>query len=426
MRHQISQESSIFSRLAQHFPFICNLLRRHHPQSCDTRESYFPDGPSLSEAIYSPDSHEMPNIIPANRTAEGFGINSAELQRLPSNSGDEIYYLRGYGSSFEQMDVEFSERYFSNFYDQVSEEVPAFQRQLCIQWNLRPGYRISEERTNEAAIDFEATTMLDNISIFKLPVGVKPTEELKTSLSVSNTIYHQHKIGGDDVKAEAQATPRIFWDALTDAGFEAVSKFYDNASAVLMGNANIAKKQGVLSVRAASMLPVANICGSLVLDCCYGFLLIWSGPPMLTCSSAFAGFGHVSGVLLSGLFGSLHFPWSAGFSSVGCSVRGIGFFWFCCLCRSVISSLGHGLSGLLICFAMALVCGLLVCWLVFPGSVALAIGPGSWHWLFGPVRPCFCCCYVPKLVAWAPCLSPGLLLNCWPWVCWSGLLGLFT
>ncbi|KAL7000690.1 hypothetical protein U1Q18_001843 [Sarracenia purpurea var. burkii] len=253
-RHQISQERSIFSRLAQHFPFICNLLRRHHPQSCDTGESYFPDSPSLSEAIDSPNSHEMPNIIPADRTAEGFGINSAELQRLLSNSGDEIYYLRGYGSSFEQKDVEFSERDSSNFYDQVNEGVPAFQRQPLIQWNLRPGYRISEEQTNEVAIDFGATTILDNISIFKLPIGVKPSEELKINPSVSNTTYNQHKIGDDDVKAEAQATPRIFWDALTDTGFEAVSEFYDNASAVLMGNANIAKKQGVLSVRAASML----------------------------------------------------------------------------------------------------------------------------------------------------------------------------
>ncbi|KAL6977319.1 hypothetical protein U1Q18_026118 [Sarracenia purpurea var. burkii] len=56
--------------------------------------------------------------------------------------------------------------------------------------------------------------------------------------------------------------------------------------------------------------PAAIICGSSF-GLLLWFLLIWPGPPILV-AFAFTGFGHVSVVLLTGLFGCLHFPWSAG------------------------------------------------------------------------------------------------------------------
>ncbi|XP_057478095.1 protein ACCUMULATION AND REPLICATION OF CHLOROPLASTS 3, chloroplastic isoform X2 [Actinidia eriantha] len=254
-RHQASQESTIFSRVVEHFPFIFNLLRRHQPQSQDTQESYLSDGPSLSDTINTPDSGEMPSMIPADRTAEGYGIYSAELQMLLGNDGDEINDLRGYGNTFEQTDVEFSQTTtdFSNFYNPNTEGVHAFQRELFIRRNLGPGYHISQG-TDEGANDCGATSVLDNISIYKLPVGVKPSEELKNSLFISNSIHCQEKVGEDDLKA-AQANSRMSWDALTGAGFEAVSELYDSSSAALTGNyTDASKKQGVLSVRAASML----------------------------------------------------------------------------------------------------------------------------------------------------------------------------
>ena len=95
-RHQASQESTIFSRLVEHFPFIFNLVRRHQPQSQDTKESYLPDGLSLSDTINTLDYGEMPSMIPSDGSAEGYGIYSAELQRLLSNDGDEINDLRLY------------------------------------------------------------------------------------------------------------------------------------------------------------------------------------------------------------------------------------------------------------------------------------------------------------------------------------------
>ncbi|KAG5531931.1 hypothetical protein RHGRI_026514 [Rhododendron griersonianum] len=256
IKHQVSQESSIFSRLAQHFPFIVNLLRRNGPQSPEGEESYFPEDPSFSEAINT-DSGEMQNEIPAHSTAEDFGIYSTELQNVLSNNGVETCYLRGSDSSFEKKDVEYSETTTdsSDFDDLNVGGVPAFQREPLIPRNLGPGFRISEEWTNQGANDCRAISTLDNLRIYKLPVGVKPSEELKNCLNLSNTIHHQEKSGEEDMMAQTQAPPRMSWDALTDAGFEAVSEFYDSASAVFKGtDTDVCKKQGVLSARASSML----------------------------------------------------------------------------------------------------------------------------------------------------------------------------
>ncbi|XP_058183790.1 protein ACCUMULATION AND REPLICATION OF CHLOROPLASTS 3, chloroplastic isoform X4 [Rhododendron vialii] len=255
-RHQVSQESSIFSRLAQHFPFIVNLLRRNRPQSPEGEESYFPEDPSFSEANNT-DSGEMQNEIPAHSTCEDFGIYSTELQTVLSNNGVETYYLRGFDSSFEKKDVEYSETTTdsSDFDDLNVGGVPAFQREPLIPRNLGPGFRISEEWTNQGANDCRAISTLDNLRIYKLPVGVKPSEELKNCLNLSNTIHHQEKSGKEDMMAQTQAPPRMSWDALTDAGFEAVSEFYDSASAIFKGtDTDVCKKQGVLSARASSML----------------------------------------------------------------------------------------------------------------------------------------------------------------------------
>lgn len=143
--------------------------------------------------------------------------------------------------------------------------VPAFQREPLIPRNLGPGFQISEEWTNQGANDCRAISTLDNLRIYKLPVGVKPSEELKNCLNLSNTIHHQEKSGEEDMMAQTQAPLRMSWDALTDAGFEAVSEFYDSASAVFKGtDTDVCKKQGVLSARASSML-VSSISSSGVL-----------------------------------------------------------------------------------------------------------------------------------------------------------------
>ncbi|XAR62345.1 hypothetical protein NMG60_11017072 [Bertholletia excelsa] len=254
-RHRSPQESSIFSRLAQHFPFISNLLRRHHQQSEDTHGTDLPES-SLSKVINSPDSGVMPTMIAADRTDDGFGIYSNELQSLLCNEDDEMYSLSGFGSLSEHNKVEFSETStdLSNNHHSNTEEEYAFQSEVLVRQNLGPGYGILEEWANEGIQGCEGSALLDNIRICKLPVGIKPSEELKNSHSNSDIVHQQDKVAEGSMNGPTQVSPRMSWNVFSDAG-QVVSEFYDSTFAVLRGtSADVSKKQGLLSVRAASML----------------------------------------------------------------------------------------------------------------------------------------------------------------------------
>lgn len=255
--HEASHKGGIFSRLVQHFPFIFNLLGKQHSESFNRQEGGSENG-HFSEVIDSPDSDDMPNMTPAIGTTEDFGIYSAELETLFSSSGDEMYSLRGYGSSLEQSDSELSEvdseSDFSKPYDPDIKGTPTFQRELLLgRHNIGPGY--AQEWAGEEANNSAATPVFDNLGIYRLPIGVKSSEELKVDSSIIVPRLETEKLADIDMKAEPQVTPSIPWDALTDASYEVVTEFYSNASALLKGNnADVSKKQGNLSARAASML----------------------------------------------------------------------------------------------------------------------------------------------------------------------------
>lgn len=231
IRSETSQKGGILSRLAQHFPFIFNFLGKHHLQSHSIEENGSLESPHLSEVINSPDSGEMTNLIPVDGIAQGFDIYSPELQTLLRNNDDETYSLRDYdGSSyqseFEQSEAE-SETYSdsSTSYNINSKGAPTFQRESLSRQNIGLGYQIEQESTANSS---GPSPVFDNLSLYKLPIGVKLLEESKVSCDDSNNSIHQpEKIGDDDIKAETQIT----------------------------GNyADISKKQGGLSARAASML----------------------------------------------------------------------------------------------------------------------------------------------------------------------------
>ncbi|KAA8529925.1 hypothetical protein F0562_034471 [Nyssa sinensis] len=231
---QAPQKSGIFSKLAQHFPFIFNILRGNSLQYHDTRENFSPGNPCLSEVINSPDSGEMPNKTPGDASTEVFGIYSTEIQTLLSNNGAELYSWSDSGGSSEQSEVDVSEATtdFSNFYNFDTEGAPAFQRETLMRRNLGPGYQVALEWSKERANDSVAAPVFDSISIYKLPVGVKPSEELEDSSIISKTIHHSEKITEDDMKAQSELT-----------------------STLLKENyGNVSKKQQGLSARAASML----------------------------------------------------------------------------------------------------------------------------------------------------------------------------
>lgn len=252
-----SQKSSILSQLAQHFPFIFNLLGGHHLQPNGTQESPSIEGPGLPKLINAHDSGEMQTGIPMDGIADDMDMYSEELQMLLGRNDHEINASRDSNGRYEQSELGCSEATIDslNFNDQNTEGISAFQREPLIGWNLGPGDQIAQEWAKERAADSGATTTLDNLSIFHLPVGVRPLEELNDSPNISNTTQHPETKIGDEIKAQPLVTSRMPWDELTGAGFEAVMDLYNSASTVLKGKyADIPKKQGMLSVRAASML----------------------------------------------------------------------------------------------------------------------------------------------------------------------------
>lgn len=125
-----------------------------------------------------------------------------------------------------------------------SSGIPTFHREPLSGWNLGPGHQLAQEWAKERAADSEATLVLDNISIFCLPVGVKSSEELKEGV---NTSY-------------ATKFPQLKSDngvnTLNDASLQVMREFYNAASTVLRGKTGVRKKQGILSSRAASMLVI--------------------------------------------------------------------------------------------------------------------------------------------------------------------------
>lgn len=114
---------------------------------------------------------------------------------------------------------------------------------------------MAKEWAQEKAAD--ATPVVDNLSIFHLPVGVKPTEESKDYMEISFMTKQHEPEPDNDVKAQTLNGSMGPRSAATDAGLEAVMEF---ASSLLKGkNANKSKKNGVLSVRAASMLVIMTL-----------------------------------------------------------------------------------------------------------------------------------------------------------------------
>lgn len=135
------------------------------------------------------------------------------------------------------------------------------QREPLNSCNLGPGHQIAQEWAKERAADAGATPVLDNLSIFCLPVGVRPSEQLtdcSEGVSNSHATHQQELKSEDDVKAVPTVNSNISsLGALNGASFDVVRDFYSSASTLLKGKTvDAQKKQGVLSIRAASMLCI--------------------------------------------------------------------------------------------------------------------------------------------------------------------------
>ncbi|KAK4842089.1 hypothetical protein QYF36_015554 [Acer negundo] len=256
---QTSRDTSILSRLAHHFPFVFNLLRRHYPRSNNTPGNNGLENAHHSKVISPSDSSETEDNISVEGVAEGSDNNSEEVQTVFSNYN---YIDTSISSNHSSGSGQFEAELYNartepcSLYDQISEGTHALQREPLNSWNLGPGHHIAQEWAKEREADPGATPMLDNLSIFCLPVGVRPSEQLSDGVGNTHTTQQQELKSEDDVKALPTVSSNISsLGALTGASFEVVRDFYSTASTLLKGKTvDARKKQGVLSVRAASML----------------------------------------------------------------------------------------------------------------------------------------------------------------------------
>lgn len=90
-----SVKGGIFSRLVQHFPSIFSLWVKRESKSMNTEQCGLPEDENISEVITSPDIDVIPNMTPANDSAEDF--DSFEVNTLLGrNSDDKLYMSRLY------------------------------------------------------------------------------------------------------------------------------------------------------------------------------------------------------------------------------------------------------------------------------------------------------------------------------------------
>lgn len=128
-----------------------------------------------------------------------------------------------------------------------------FKRELLTRGNLGPGH--STELSKYGTNFLEATASIDSVSVYKLPVGIKHVEKLEDSSLTSNTKHEAAWRLDDNEKKQNHAGTSISWSGLTDIDFNNIVPSYKK------GNSTVtAKKQRMLSVRAASMLVNSFFC----------------------------------------------------------------------------------------------------------------------------------------------------------------------
>ncbi|OMO98487.1 putative 1-phosphatidylinositol-4-phosphate 5-kinase [Corchorus olitorius] len=186
IEEQVSQKSSISTRLAQHFPSVFNFLRRHPSSSNDTNGNDF-------KVMKKTDSNKMENKVPVEGISGGFD-DSGEIQNAPNVRSSDIYSLRDYDSGSDQNEAPLlpGTSDSSGYYDEITEVISTSHREPLSGWSLGPGHQLAQDSSRS-------------------------------------------------------------WGASSDSSFEVMREFYNTASTLLKGKTDIPKKQGVLSVRAASM-----------------------------------------------------------------------------------------------------------------------------------------------------------------------------
>ncbi|KAK9059961.1 hypothetical protein SSX86_020665 [Deinandra increscens subsp. villosa] len=232
IRLESSKKDGIFSRLVQRFPFIFNIWRPHS-QSDTTQENR-----SLDSTPSSKEKYENPNVSSMNGSVDGFHTWSSELQSILNGATNAETLLRDHGVT-EQSNNELPQ---ATFFNESSDGSQTLQRELLI--NRRPGYLTNEEAANEMN-----DSLMINLNTYKLPVGVKPSGDLKDGFN-GPRVMHPEGNSELEMKDENQFSVGVTLDESSDANLQAPMDFSSKNGVY----PDVSRKNGTLSARAASML----------------------------------------------------------------------------------------------------------------------------------------------------------------------------
>nr|XP_016483591.1 PREDICTED: protein ACCUMULATION AND REPLICATION OF CHLOROPLASTS 3-like isoform X3 [Nicotiana tabacum] len=242
-----SQKSNLFSRLAQHLPFIFNILKKPDPPLQTAKESKIDESPVISD---------MAEFISVDNARKDESVYAGELQTLFRTDSEGASSLRDYDNVSDERKIELSNfDPYSSTDDVGTEEPLVFKRELLTRWNLRPGNDTSVGLATEGTENIEANDMVDNTSTYKLPVGVKQKEQLQTSPGSSNSRTYTGRKSEESKIAQSRDISSLSQDAVDEEYSEIMADVYNsNPSLTERNYASVPKKKGVLSSRAASML----------------------------------------------------------------------------------------------------------------------------------------------------------------------------
>ncbi|KAL8535783.1 hypothetical protein ACS0TY_011429 [Phlomoides rotata] len=244
-RQQLPHRNGIFSSLGQHFPFIFNIFKKQRQQMDNSENANLTKSPHASANVVNPPvTGDMPEENFVNGTAEENGFYSGKIQKLSGNADEEFFSSRDDDSS-EEREVELLDTNANSPSYDNSEGSFLFRRELLTRGNL--GSDNSTELSKYGTNFSDLAASVDIVSIYKLPVGIRHFEKLDSHIT-SNTKHGPMWRVDDDEKKQHHTGPNM-WSGLTDTDFNS------KTSSANKGNCtDNSKKQGVLSVRAASML----------------------------------------------------------------------------------------------------------------------------------------------------------------------------
>ncbi|XP_070043981.1 protein ACCUMULATION AND REPLICATION OF CHLOROPLASTS 3, chloroplastic isoform X4 [Nicotiana tomentosiformis] len=242
-----SKKSNLFSRLAQHIPFIFNILKKPDPPPQTTKESEIDESPEISDTA---------EFVSVDNARKDESVYSGELLALFRTDSEGTSSLRDYDNVSDERKIELSNFDPCSSTDDVGTEEPlVFKRELLNRWNLRPGNDTSEGLATEGTENIEANDMVDNTSTYKLPVGVKQKEQLQTSPGSSNSRNYTGRKSEESKIAQSRDVSSLSQDAMDEEYSKIMADVYNsNPSLTERNYASVPKKKGVLSSRAASML----------------------------------------------------------------------------------------------------------------------------------------------------------------------------